>query len=56
MKKQTRQRMTNVDPARQRRLQLGRDTVRTLGRDELVQAAGGSSCDTGSVPTQNPHR
>lgn len=51
MKKKIRQRMTNVEWARQRRLELARDTVRTLGHDELVRAVGGS-CDTGSTPTQ----
>jgi hypothetical protein len=53
MKKKTRQRMTNVDPARQRRLGLARDTVRTLGHDELLNAAGGATgCDSTTTPTQ----
>ena len=57
MKKRTRQRRTNVDPARQRRLELARDTVRTLGHDELLNVGGGDSgCDTGSTPTQPPQR
>jgi hypothetical protein len=51
MKKKIRQRMSNLEPARQRRLELTRDTVRTLGHDQLAHAVGGS-CDTGSFPTQ----
>ena len=53
MKKKIRQRMTNVDPARPRRLALARDTVRTLGHDELRRAVGGETCDTTSSPTQS---
>jgi hypothetical protein len=53
MKKKTRQRMMNVEPARQRRLGLARDTVRTLGHDELVNAVGGETgCDSTTTPTQ----
>jgi hypothetical protein len=51
MKKKTRQRMTNLDPGRQRRLDLSRETVRTLSPDQLTRAVGGSACDTGSYPT-----
>jgi hypothetical protein len=53
MKKKTRQRMTNVEPARRRRLGLARDTVRTLGHDELLNAVGGETgCDSTTNPTQ----
>jgi hypothetical protein len=53
MKKKTRQRMTSVDRTRQPRLALARDTVRTLGYDELVNAVGGeASCDSTTTPTQ----
>ena len=53
MKKKIRQRKMNLEPVRQRRLALSRDTVRTLGHDELVRAVGAAtSCDTGSYPTQ----
>jgi hypothetical protein len=51
MKKTIRQRKTTTEPARQRKLDLSRETVRTLGPDQLSQAAGGSGCDTGSYPT-----
>jgi hypothetical protein len=59
MKKTTRQRKTTTEPARQRKLDLSRETVRTLGHDQLLRAAGGSGCDTGSYPTdrkQTNHR
>lgn len=52
MKNKNRRRMMNVEPARQRRLALWRDTVRTLGHDQLSRAVGGASCDTTSFPTQ----
>lgn len=52
MQKKFRQRMMTPEPARQRRLELSRDTVRTLGRDELVRAVGGvTGCDTTTNPT-----
>ena len=51
--KKTRQRMTNADRTRQRRLELARDTVRTLGNHELLRAVGGETCDTTSSPTQS---
>ena len=51
--KKTRQRMTNADRTRQRRLELARDTVRTLGHDELLNAVGGGTgCDSTTTPTQ----
>lgn len=49
MKKTTRQRKMNPEPARQRRLELPRETVRTLDRDQLSRAVGG--CDSTSDPT-----
>jgi hypothetical protein len=52
MKKMTRRQMMNADPARQRRLELARETVRTLGADELARAAGGSGCDTTSYTSE----
>lgn len=51
MKKTTRQRMMNPEPARPRKLGLSRETVRTLDHDQLSRAVGGSSCDTTSNPT-----
>ena len=58
MKKTTRQQTMNSDPARKRRLQLPRETVRTLGADDLERAAGGSGCDTTSYTSekQTTHR
>jgi hypothetical protein len=49
MKKTTRRQKMNSDPARKPRLELARQTVRTLDADDLVRAAGGSGCDTSSV-------
>lgn len=49
MKKNMRQRMTNPEPARQRRLELSRETVKILDASELARAAGG--CDTTSFST-----
>jgi hypothetical protein len=54
MKKKIRQRMTNPEPARQRRLELSRETVRTLSDSELSRAVGASACDTGSFTTLKP--
>jgi len=58
MKKQSRQRM-NPERTRQRRLELSRETVRTLGASELAHAVGGSACETTSWTTekkQTSHR
>jgi hypothetical protein len=59
MKKQIRQRTMNAERTRQRRLELARETVRTLGAGELAQAVGGSACETTSYTTdkkQTSHR
>lgn len=57
MKKKIRQQMTNSQQARQRKLGLVWETVRTLGEDDLSRAAGGSGCDTTSYTTkQTSHR
>ncbi|HEX3760137.1 MAG TPA: hypothetical protein VHW23_15580 [Kofleriaceae bacterium] len=47
-KKTTRPNTTNSEPAWRRRLELARDTVRTLAADDLAHAAGGSACDSTS--------
>ena len=52
MKKQTRRQITIPEPTKQRRLELSRETVRTLGADDLSQAVGGSGCDTTSWTTE----
>jgi hypothetical protein len=53
MKKKTKLPMTNVDPVRQRRLELARATVRTLSHDELLNAVGGETgCASTTTPTQ----
>jgi hypothetical protein len=52
MKKKTRRRITDSGPTMQRRLQLARETVRTLGPEDLSQAAGGSDCVTTSWTTE----
>lgn len=59
MKKQIRQRAMSPERTRQRRLELSRETVRTLGEGELAQAVGGSGCETTSYTTdkkQTSHR
>jgi hypothetical protein len=54
MKKNTRAQVANPE-RKQRRLQLSRETVRTLDASELARAAGGSGCETTSYTTdQNP--
>lgn len=53
MKKKIRRRITNSQPSTQRRLQLARETVRTLGEDDLAQAVGGSDCNTTSWTTES---
>ncbi len=50
MKKKIKQR-TSPESTRQRRLELSRETVRTLGANDLVRAVGGSGCDTTSWTT-----
>ncbi|HEX8114744.1 MAG TPA: hypothetical protein VF516_43740 [Kofleriaceae bacterium] len=50
MKKKIRQR-TSPESTRQRRLELSRETVRTLGENDLARAVGGSVCDTTSWTT-----
>ena len=52
MKKTTRQRRMNPERAQQRKLELSRETVRTLDSDELLRAAGGGGCDTTSWTTE----
>jgi len=52
MKKTIRRQTTNANPARQRRLELARETVKTLGADDLARAAGGSGCDTTSYTSE----
>lgn len=49
MKKTTRQQRMNPEPARQRKLELSRETVRMLDSDELLRAVG--RCDTTSFTT-----
>lgn len=44
--------MMNLEPGRQRKLGLSRETVRTLNHDQLSRAIGGSGCDTTSYPTE----
>ena len=51
MKKNTRAQVANPE-RKQRRLQLSRETVRTLGANELARAAGGSHCETTSWTTE----
>ena len=51
MKKTTRQQKMNPERARQRKLELSRETVRTLDSAELLRAAGGGDCDTTSWTT-----
>ncbi len=51
MKKKIRQRTTSSASTRQRRLELSREIVRTLGADDLARAVGGSGCDTTSWTT-----
>jgi hypothetical protein len=46
MKKTTRQRKMNPEPARQRKLALSRETVRMLDSDELLRAVGGDCVTT----------
>lgn len=46
MKKMTRQRRMNPEPARPRKLELARETVRMLDSDELLRAAGGECVTT----------
>lgn len=54
MKKNTRAQVANPE-CKQRRLQLSRETVRTLDASELARAAGGSHCETTSWTTdQHP--
>lgn len=54
MKKNTRAQVANPE-RKQRRLQLSRETVRTLDASELTRAAGGSVCETTSWTTdQHP--
>jgi hypothetical protein len=54
MKKNTRAQVANPE-RKQRRLQLSRETVRTLDASELARAAGGSGCETTSYTTdQHP--
>jgi len=51
--KKVRQQMTNPSRARQRKLELTRETVRTLGEDELSRAVGGGTvCNTTSYTTE----
>jgi hypothetical protein len=52
MKKQIRQWTMNPERTRVRRLELSRETVRTLGASELAQAVGGSGCETTSYTTE----
>lgn len=50
MKKTTRRQTRNSNPTRPRRLELTRETVRTLDADDLMRAAGGSGCETTTDP------
>jgi hypothetical protein len=52
MRKKIRRDITNSEPSKQRRLHLSRETVRTLGADDLAHAIGGSGCDTTSWTTE----
>jgi hypothetical protein len=54
MKKNTRARISNPESTRRRALRLERETVRVLSETDLARAAGGSTCDTGSYPTDRP--
>ena len=51
MKKKIRQRVFKTEPARQRKLELARETVRTLDETALSGVVGGS-CDTSSFTTE----
>ena len=46
MKKTTRQQRMNPERARQRKLELSRETVRMLDSDELLRAVGGECVTT----------
>lgn len=46
MKKTTRQRKMNPEPARPRKLALSRETVRMLDSDQLLLAVGGDCVTT----------
>ena len=52
MKKKTRRRAVNPDVKKRRALRIAQETVRTLGSDDLTQAASG--CDTTSWTTEAP--
>lgn len=52
MKNKIRQRVSRSESARQRKLELSRETVRTLGESALSHVVGGSVCDTSSYTTE----
>lgn len=54
MKKKTRRRTAKQDAKKERALRIAQETVRTLGSDDLTQAASG--CDTTSWTTEAPPR
>lgn len=56
MKKTTRQRRMNPEPARQRKLELSRETVRTLDSDELLRAVGGECVTTSYTTDRRTYR
>ena len=55
MKKNTRGRIANPEPKKQRTLKLRPETVRVLSATELGRAAGGSDCDTTSYTSEQKH-
>ena len=52
MKKKTRRRVVTPESKKRRALHVAQETVRTLGSDDLTQAASG--CDTTSWTTEAP--
>ena len=56
MKKKIRQRVSSPELARQRKLELSRETVRTLDSDELLRVAGGECVTTSWTTDRRTYR